>query len=63
MIHTQEEIINALQVIQDTCREMKGSRPCEQCPLGKNGDCVVQEQSPEDWDISTKPPTIWKAFN
>lgn len=60
MEHTQEEIINALKIIQDTCRAQT-VHPCYNCPLSKNGDCVLQEQSPEDWKISTKPP-VWKAF-
>ena len=61
MKHTQEEIINALQVIQDTCKEMHAPYPCEHCPLSKNGDCVLQDNPPEDWDIRTSPQ-VWKAF-
>lgn len=62
MKHTQEEIINALQVIQDTCKDMNEERnPCKNCPLSINGDCVLQEQPPEDWKINSSLP-IWKAF-
>lgn len=60
MKHTQEEIINALQIIQDICIEMS-PRPCENCPLAKNGECVLQECSPDEWKI--KPTlSIWRAF-
>ena len=61
MKHTQDEIIHALQVIQDTCMEMQGSHPCERCPLGINGKCVVQDAAPEQWKIKTTAPE-WKAF-
>ena len=62
MRHSQEEIINALKVIQDTCNDMPTVRACEHCPLSKNGDCVLQNSAPEDWDIKTTPPVVWKAF-
>ena len=61
MKHTQEEVINALQVIQDTCQEMHEFYPCQHCPLSKNGTCVLQQQTPEEWKINPKPP-VWKAF-
>ena len=60
MAHTQEEIINALKVIQDTCKAQT-THPCRSCPLSKNGDCILQEQAPEDWKINPSPP-VWKAF-
>ena len=63
MAHTKEEIINALKIIQDTCKAQKMNFPCKHCPLSKNGgDCVLQEQAPEDWKINTSPPVLWKAF-
>ena len=61
MKHTQEEIINALKVIQDVCKEAPDSHPCEHCPLSKNGYCVLQEKSPESWKLRTNPP-VWTAF-
>lgn len=60
MKRTQDEIINALKVIQDTCKS-QGIEPCRHCPLSKNGDCVLQNQAPEDWKINPSPP-VWKAF-
>lgn len=60
MEYTQEEIINALEIIQDICKA-QGLNACDSCPLSKNGICVIQEQAPEDWNINTKPP-VWKAF-
>ena len=62
MKHSQEEIINALKVIQDTCNEQHAPYPCEQCPLSKNGGCVIQEQSPDEWKIRTAPPK-WTPFD
>ena len=61
MKHTQEEIVNALQVIKDTCKERYEGNPCGNCPLSKNGDCVLQNQPPEDWKIKPSAP-IWRAF-
>jgi hypothetical protein len=58
---TQEEITNALTVIQNTCKA-QGANPCSNCPLSKNDYCVIQEEAPEEWKISTKPP-VWKAFD
>lgn len=60
MKHTQDEIINALKVIQDTCKS-QGIELCRYCPLSKNGGCVLQEQAPIDWKINPSPP-LWKAF-
>lgn len=61
MKHSQEEIINALKVIKDTCEEMPELYPCENCPLSKNGDCILQNQPPQDWKIKPSTP-VWKAF-
>lgn len=61
MLHTQEEIINALKVIQDTCNAQVELNPCVNCPLSKNGDCVLQEQPPADWEIKSNN-SVWKAF-
>ena len=61
MKHTQEEIINALKVIQDVCNEAPANHPCEHCPLSKDGECVLQERAPEEWKLRTSTP-VWKAF-
>lgn len=61
MTYTQEEILHALKVIKDTCEEMPEFDPCKHCPLSKNGNCVLQEQSPEEWKIGPSTP-VWKAF-
>ena len=55
---TQKEIINALKVIQDTC---KTYGVCHNCPLSIDNVCVFQDQAPENWEINTSPP-VWKAF-
>lgn len=61
MKHSKEEIINALNVLQDTCKEAPIMNPCEHCPLSKNGECVLQERAPDDWKIKASAP-VWKAF-
>lgn len=60
MEHTQEEILNALHVIKDTCHEMR-VRDCITCPFGDNeGHCLIIERIPDCWDIKNDEP--WKAF-
>ena len=61
MKHSQEEILNALQVIKDTCEEMPEFDPCEHCPLSKNGNCILQEREPSIWAINPRT-SVWKAF-
>ena len=61
MGHTKEEIINALKVIQNTCKLMQGSNSCERCPLSKEGTCIIMRQVPEKWQIKSNTP-VWKAF-
>ena len=51
MKHTLEEVMNAVTVIQDTCKLAKEPFYCESCPLSKNGYCVLEEQTPDDWKI------------
>lgn len=60
MKHTKEEILNALNVIKDTCHEMR-VRDCTTCPFGDNeGNCLINEIIPDGWDI--KEEEIWRAF-
>lgn len=54
----KEEILRALKTIQNVCKE---HLCCDDCPLEKNGWCVVQDQEPEDWKINDTDK-IWRAF-
>ena len=65
MRHTEEEIINALQVLKEVCEEYND---CDGCPLGcltENGgiDCnmLTRVGYPNGWDIDTEPKT-WRAL-
>lgn len=62
MKHTHEEILNALHIIKDTCKEvMDDSERCLECPLSnKNGFCNVMSETPHFWNI--KKTDKWKAF-
>ena len=61
MKHTKEEIINALKVIKDECREQYG---CNNCPFGNDAArCKVKGTSPIDWNIAElPPPQTWRAL-
>ena len=58
MKYTKEEILKALNVIQDICIE---SQYCEECPLFENVDCGITHKSPSDWRIQNDEPP-WRAF-
>ena len=60
MKHSKEEIINALTVIKETCKE----HGCQECPMmyNGNGGCNVRIYDPEDWDLNI-PVEVWRAFN
>jgi hypothetical protein len=61
MKHTQEEILNALHVIKDTCSNVTDIQDCSLCPFNDgDGHCIVNEQAPSCWDIVEKE--TWRAF-
>lgn len=61
MERTQNEIINALEVIKDTCDTHYSSYLCKTCPLRTvNNDCGLMEDSPINWNINK--PDNWRAF-
>ena len=62
MKHTKEEILNALQIIKETCAEATDQyNDCCLCPFNDCDDhCVLAEQSPLAWDIKDEEP--WRAF-
>lgn len=57
-MYSQEEILKALQTIQDTCEQYED---CETCPLSKNDFCVLQDHPPHEWRIK-KDQQVWRAF-
>lgn len=63
MKHTKEEILNALQIIQDECTDVG----CEECPFGfhnKNtyGCMLKTDELPEEWRIKREKESVWRAF-
>ena len=61
MKHTQNEILNALNVIKDTCRE---SKDCENCPFRKKENekiCNITSSVPVHWKTK-KVDETWRAF-
>ena len=58
MKHTKEEIVAALKVIRDECRN---SEDCTLCPFGNACyHCVLQDGMPMYWDLEPEKP--WRAF-
>ena len=61
MKYPQEEIIHALEVIKETCREHE---KCADCPFYNKSilpSCEIQYDNPEDWQIN-KDQDVWRAF-
>jgi hypothetical protein len=61
MKHTKEEIVAALKIIRDECRN---SEDCMLCPFGNAcPHCILQDGMPMHWDIvDVEPEKIWRAF-
>ena len=60
MKHAQEEIIDALQVIKDTCRDE--TIDCDNCPFGNDEDlCRLKDRIPANWIINEEE-NVWRAF-
>lgn len=59
MKHSEEEIINALAIIQDTCEE----HDCSKCPFGTNDAiCLIKRDSPIEWLLNAPVNCTWKAI-
>ncbi len=63
MKHTKEEILNALQIIKDECKE---NGICRMCPFGDNGIqhgtyCRLKQSNPADWIIQEEK-NLWRAL-
>lgn len=61
MKHTKDEIINALNVIQEEC---KANPVCATCPFwlpDKGNGCQIKDDV-ETWEISSPRPEMWRAF-
>ncbi len=58
---TKEEIINALEVIRDVCKEHN----CSTCPLRHvnmhEGICEIEMETPEYWVLNIEDDA-WRAF-
>lgn len=62
MKRTKEEILNALQIIKDECKNVTDGN-CRHCPFGTdNGDCLIQDFTPADWPIVKETEPLWRAF-
>jgi hypothetical protein len=60
MSNTNEEIIHALQVIEDECNSVDFGN-CPKCKLYVFGHCGVKDTAPNDWKLNINDKE-WKAF-
>ena len=57
---TQKEILKALSLIQNVCKECTG---CDSCPLSDRDDnCLICGTEPVYWKITDKE-SVWKALH
>lgn len=50
MKYTEQQILEAVKLIQDICHETE----CEKCPFETaDGECGITENVPEEWVINT----------
>lgn len=60
LIHSHEEILEALQVIKDTCIRQKDCRTCPFYSNDKN-ECEINNVIPSEWEVRENEE-IWHAF-
>lgn len=59
---TQQEILNALQIIKKTC-EAYPAGACFDCPFNSSDtECMLGRDYPCDWKIKPDVITPWRAF-
>lgn len=61
MKHTKEEIINALKVIKDECRD---NPTCSTCPFwipDSDKGCKILDDV-ETWELNVPDTGVWRAF-
>ena len=62
MNYTREEIISALTVIREICKEHDGR--CKECALWHvpTETCGLIAFTARSWSLIDEDPTIWRAF-
>lgn len=55
--YTHEEILNALTVIKEVCK----NHGCSTCPFQRGSRCGIELSEPSGWYLNF-PDTPWKAF-
>ena len=65
MKHTEAEIVDALEVLKNTCICFEG---CEDCPLreqddGLTSNCYLMNKQPNDYDILELENQPRRLFN
>lgn len=62
MKHAKEEILKALHVIKDTCKE--NVRCDDNCPFQNSERCLITDRqtSPDKWKINDDNVLKWKGL-
>lgn len=55
--YTVDEIINAVTVVKEVCSVQSC---CCTCPFCKGGICIINEESPEEWEIERPEYSIFR---
>lgn len=60
MKYSPEEILNALHIIQGTCKEFDDVNE-DDCPFYAEDGCMVMIR-PDGWKINDGTPRVWKGL-
>lgn len=60
MVCSREELYQALAILKKEC---KSHSSCQQCPLSKDGICIVQDKAPVDYPIHNPNNETYRAFD
>lgn len=63
MKYTQEEILNALKIIKETCSEQDECKHCPFCGTFRDSRdfCVICDHTPSAWELNDATGE-WRAF-
>ena len=63
MKYVPEDIMEALNIIKETCKDH--DEDCYMCPFnsGSEEGCLIKNEYPNEWNINWDSPTVWRALH